>query len=440
VARDDYLMEKKSTELALLHTRRFLPLFITQFLGAFNDNTFKNALVILITYRLAEIDKLNSQILVTLAAGIFILPFFLFSATAGQLADKYEKSRLISIIKFVEILLMLTATIGFYLQNVSLLMLVLFGMGTHSTFFGPLKYAILPEHLQKNELIAGNGLVEAGTFIAILLGTIIGGILILHRYGEYIISAAVCMVAIGGWVSSWFIPKTHDYDSALQVRYNLIKETFRLIQYSRKRKDIFLAIIGISWFWLVGATFLAEFPVLVKDILHANENVVTFFLTLFSIGLALGSLICNRLLKGNIHATYVPWGALGITLFTIDLYFAATRADFSIANTIPFITPSELLQTINGWRITFDLLLIAICGGIYTVPLYAILQYRSEEAHRARVIASNNIMNALFMVIAAIVTLLMLKYGFTVMEVFLSVAIVNIIVVFYLQKLVHLTQ
>lgn len=422
----------KVSQITLLKTVRFLPLFMTQFLGALNDNVFKNALVILIAYRLSSLAGLNSQILITLAAGIFILPFFLFSATAGQLADKYEKSRLISIIKLFEIILMALATLGFYLQSVGVLMTVLFLIGAQAAFFGPVKYAILPEQLKENELIAGNGLVEAGTFIAILLGTILGGVLILRQHGEYIISAMILIIAVTGWIASLFIPKTHS-QSVAKINYNLIKETFELVCYSKKRRDIFLCILGISWFWLIGATFLSEFPVFVKDILHANENVITLFLATFSIGLAIGSLLCNVLLKGKVHATYVPLGVLGITLFAVDLYFAATSINISPLTGL--ISLRQFLCTINGWRITCDLILIAICGGIFTVPLYAILQHRSDKAHCARVIASNNVVNALFMVLAAIFTMLMLKQGFKVTQVFLTIAVMNSFVAIYICKL-----
>lgn len=420
-------------QISLLKTRRFLPLFATQFMGAFNDNTFKNALVILITYRLADLAGMNAQILVTLAGGFFILPFFLFSATAGQLADKFEKSRMISIIKFIEIILMVLATVGFYQQSISLLMTVLFLLGTHATFFGPLKYAILPDALHENELIAGNGLIEAGTFLAILSGTILGGVCILINGGEYLISAIVVLIAIGGWLTSWLIPKSQSHNPALRVHYNIFKETRQLIEYSKKRWDIYLSILGISWFWLIGATFLAEFPVFAKESLHANESVVTLFLTLFSIGMALGSLYCNRLLKGKVNATYVPLGALGMTIFTVDLYFASAHAIVEPGASL--ITLGQFLLTFTGWRIAIDLLLIAICGGIYTVPLYAILQNRSEKAHRARVIASNNIVNALFMVGAAIATVFMLKLGFSVPQVFLTIAIANAAVAVYICKL-----
>lgn len=420
-------------DLNLFKTRRFLPLFVTQLLGGFNDNTFKNAFAVLITYRMASLAGINSQILVILAAGIFILPFFLFSVTAGQLADKYEKSRLIRIIKFAEVGLMALAAYGFYSQSLSLLLLVLFALGTHSTFFGPLKYAILPDQLQEDELIAGNGFIEAGTFLAILLGTILGSAFVLYPRGESLISILLCLVAVGGWLASWYIPKTQSYNHEIKISYNLYQETLNLIRYSKERWDIFLCILGISWFWLVGATFLGEFPTFAKDILHANEKVVTWFLILFSVGLAMGSLLCNRLLKGKVHATYVPLGVLGMTFFAMDLYFAAKNIDLLPGAELQ--TLLGFLTTTNGLRISVDLLCMAICGGIYTVPLYAILQQRSEKAHRARVIASNNVINALFMVAGSIVTMLLLKMGLSVIQIFLIVALLNGLVAIYICKL-----
>ncbi|MFI4918768.1 MAG: MFS transporter [Legionellales bacterium] len=410
-------------QLDLLKTRRFLPLFITQFLGAFNDNVFKNALVILITYRIAASYGMNPQILVTVVAGLFILPFFLFSATAGQLADKYEKSRLISIIKFAEIIIMLLATSGFYLHNTLVLLTVLFFLGIQATFFGPLKYAMLPSQLHEEELIAGNGLIEAGTFIAILLGTILGGLLILLPFGVALISTAICLFAVLGFITSLYIPNTHTAYLEQSISYNFIKETIRVVHYAKKQPDLMLPILAISWFWLIGAVYLAEFPVFAKDILHADALVVTFFIALFSIGIALGSVLCNKLLDGKVQTTFVPLGALGMSLFAVDLYFAAGNAN--MIGLPELITPYQLLQTLTGWRIVVDLLFIAICGGLYTVPLYALLQKRSDKSHRARVIAANNIINALFMVLAAAATVLMLKMGYTVKDVFLYIAIIN---------------
>ncbi len=376
-------------QFTLLKTRRFLPLFITQFLGAFNDNIFKNALVILITYVLAEKAGLNSQLMVTAAAGVFILPFFLFSATAGQLADKYEKTQLIRIIKLGEILIMLGATAAFFLENVTLLMIILFLMGTQSSFFGPVKYGILPEKLEPDELIGGNGLIEAGTFVSILTGTIIGGLLILTSNGIWFVAALLLVIASLGWVSSWYIPPGEAADPGLPVNYNFIQETWNIVSYARKKRDIFLSILGISWFWLVGATFLAQFPTYAKDIIGGNEQVVTLFLTVFSVGIGIGSLLCNKLLRGEIVATYVPLGILGMTLFTVDLYFASQHT-FNASSEV-MIGAAAFLSHFTSWRILADMFLISISSGIYIVPLYAILQSRSDPSHRSRTIASNNV-------------------------------------------------
>lgn len=413
----------------LLKTRRFLPLFITQFLGAFNDNVFKNALVILITYVVAENAGLNAQIMVTAAAGIFILPFFLFSATAGQLADKYEKAYLIRIIKFVEILLMIGAAIGFYLGNVWFLMTILFLMGTQSTFFGPIKYGILPEKIEEDELIGGNGLIEAGTFISILIGTLVGGLLILADSGILMISGMVILIAILGFVSSFYIPKGQPASPQLKVDYNFVRETWEIVSYARRNREIFLSILGISWFWLVGATFLAQFPTYSKDIIGGNEQLVTLFLSVFTIGVGIGSLLCNQLLKGEVEATFVPLGIIGVTVFTVDLYFASQY-------TLPgageeMIGAGAFLSHFSSWRILGDMFMISVSSGIYIVPLYAIIQVRSEPSYRSRIIASNNILNALFMVISAIGTVVMLTVGFNVTQVFLTIALLNAVVAIY---------
>ncbi len=419
--------------LYLLKTRRFFPLFLTQFLSAFNDNVFKNAIVILITYRLAETSGINAQVLITFAAGIFILPFFLFSAMAGQLADKFDKARLIRILKFAEIGLAITACLGFYTQSSSTLLSVLFFMGTQAAFFGPLKYAILPDHLKEDELIAGNGLIEAGTFLSILLGTFLGGVFILKSGGILFISAIVLLLAVSSFISSLSIPKAQLFNPQLKINYNFLSETLRVMRYAKQQGQLFLAILGISWFWLIGSIFLSEMPAFTKFELHSNALVVTYFIALFSIGIGIGSLLCNRLLKGRVHTTYVPLGAIGITFFTIDLYIATGHAHLPPMNTL--LTLSQFLSSKNGWHISLDLLMTAICGGLYTVPLYALLQQRSDPAHRARMIASNNIMNALFMVLASIVTLFMLEISLSVSQIFLITALMNAAVAIYICKL-----
>ena len=416
----------------LLTTRRFLPLFITQALGATNDNIFKAALVTLITYRIAAEAGINAQITITLAAGLFILPFFLFSAIAGQLADKYEKGRIIRIVKFVEIVLMVLASIGFYWGDPYMLLVVLFLMGTQSSVFGPLKYSILPDHLATDELIGGNGLVEAGTFVAILVGTIVGTQLILADTGLLAVSAIVISVAAAGWAASLFIPKAGPAAPDLRVNPNIMTETWRIVGHARENRPVFLSILGISWFWFFGATYLSQFPTYAKDVLGANEDVVTIFLTVFAVGIAVGSLWCNRLLKGEINAKYVPIGALGMTLFSVDLFFASGQA---VGAEGALIDGLAFLAHVENWRVLLDLFLISVCGGLYTVPLYAILQARSAEAERARTIAANNIVNALFMVVSAIGTIAMLAQDFTVTDVFLTIAVLNAGVAVYICKL-----
>lgn len=419
--------------MQLLFSRRFLPLFLTQFLGAFNDNLFKNSMVMLITYRVAASTGMNTQILVTLAAGLFMLPYFLFSATAGQLADKIDRARLSCIVKIVEIILMVFAAVGFYMSNVWFLMFVLFCMGAQATFFGPLKYALLPQHLSEKELLPGNSYIEAGTFLAILLGTISGGLLILRDGGIGEVSFAVIFCAVAGYLSSRFIPEAPAPDPSLTLGYNIAKETLRIINFAHTDEKVYLCILGISWFWLLGSVYLSQFPTLAKDVVHGDETVVTLFLTIFSVGIGIGSMLCNKLLKGLVHSTYVPLAILGITIFTADLYYSSGNRVYSEVTGLLDI--DGFLKYTASLRILADLFFTAMCGGIFIVPLYAIMQMRSPVEQRARIIAANNVMNAVFMVAAAVLTILMLKLHFTIPQVFLSVAILNSFVAVYICKL-----
>jgi acyl-[acyl-carrier-protein]-phospholipid O-acyltransferase/long-chain-fatty-acid--[acyl-carrier-protein] ligase len=417
----------------LLKSKRFLPLFITQFTGAFNDNLYKNAMVILITYRIAVEQGINAQLMVTLAAGLFILPFFLFSATAGQLADANDRGMLTRRIKIAEILLVLLGAAALYSGNVYFMLLILFGLGAQSTFFGPIKYALLPQHLKEDELISGNALVEAGTFLAILLGTITGGLLVLADNGLAWVSALLLAFACMGYASSLKIPHAPALEPGMKVSWNIPRETWKIIGYSRSHRDLFLCILGISWFWLIGATFLAQFAPYAKDVLGADETVVTMFLTVFSVGIGMGSFLCNKLLKGHVQSTYVPVAALGLTLFMVDLYFASS-VEFSYSGDT-LMTIEQFIGQAPSIRILFDLFMVALCGGVYIVPLYAILQSRSDPTHTARVIASNNVMNALFMVASAILVLLMVKCEFTIPQVFLTIGLLNLVVAIYICKL-----
>ena len=440
----------------LLQTSRFLPLFVTQFLGALNDNLFKNALVFLVIFGAADVaaglgDK-GDQIIVTVAGGLLVIPFFLFSATAGQLADKNEKSRLIQKIKLAEILIMCLAAVGFLLHSdylalkVYALLAVLFLMGTQSAFFGPLKYSILPDHLRKDELVGGNGLVEAATFIAILVGTIAGGLLIvmeplseaiavgpflLALDGKAIVSGGLLLIAVSGYAASFFIPKAGPADPKLRINRNLLNETGRVIAHAREDRRVFLAILGISWFWLVGFTLLTQFPAFVQSVLGASEEVATLFLTLFSIGIALGALITNRLLKGEVSAKFVPLGALGISLMILAV--SVLSRDYQSAPAL--LGWHAFLSQPYNWLIVVALLMIAIFGGIYIVPLYAIMQHFSAPERRARIIAANNILNALFMVASSLAASAMLALDFSVTDVFLAVAIANLGVALYICKL-----
>ncbi len=415
------------TQFQLLKTRRFSPLFFTQFLGAFNDNLYKNALVILIIFQGSTLYGIDTNIIVTLSAGIFILPFFLFSATAGQLADCYEKSQLIRRVKILEIIIMSLAIIAFYYQNILMLIVLLFLMGTQSSLFGPLKYSILPQHLAAEELTGANGLISMGTFLAILLGTILGGILIsIADNGALIIGCLVIILAILGFLTSRYIPTAISTDK-IKINWNMATETIKIMRYALEDRSVFIAIIAISWFWFIGATYLSQVPAYSKYILGSNNQVVTLLLSMFSIGIGLGSMLCERMSNGRIEPGLVPLGAIGIIIFSIDIYFSSLHF---IALSLPEaqMNAMQFLEIAASWRVLLDLALIGLFGGFYIVPLNAMVQKRSKANHRARVIAANNILNALFMVISALSTVAVLQIGFTIADIFLSLGILTVIV------------
>ncbi|MCZ6763982.1 MAG: acyl-[ACP]--phospholipid O-acyltransferase [Alphaproteobacteria bacterium] len=408
------------SQFHLLKTRRFVPLFITQFLGAMNDNLFRSALATLIIFRLADAAGLDGPQIAAAAPGIFILPFFLFSATAGQLADKFEKARLIRLTKTAEIAIMGLAAIGFFTGNVWYLLAVLFCMGLQSAFFGPLKYSVLPAHLTKDELVGGNALIETGTFLAILIGTILGTQLVLGTQGIVIVSVCVLGFALAGLAASFYIPKAPAPAPQLKINPNFLGEAWNLIGLARARRDVFLSILGISWFWLIGVTFLAQFYSYAKEVLAGDQTVVTLLLATFSIGIGVGSLACNKLLKGRISAQYVPVAAIGITVFIVDIYFASAGIQAGDWRSGRFLADAVAFLSVGAnWRIIADLFGVAVCGGIYIVPLYAILQDRSDANQRARIIAANNIMNAGFMAVGAAVAAAILAAGATVPQLFL---------------------
>ncbi len=415
----------------LLKQRRFGPFFGVQFLGAFNDNVFKNALVIMLTFQAASMTTMSSGLLVNLCAGLFILPFFLFSATAGQLADKYEKAFVTRLVKIFEIVIMIVGALGFYWLNLELLLIALFMMGMHSTMFGPVKYAYLPQHLKKEELVGGNGLIDAGTFIAILLGTILGGTLIgMQPHGSMWVSGTAIVIAVLGYWVSRSVPVSPAPSPDLKINWNPITETWANLKFLRTNRTVFLSILGISWFWFYGAMFLSQFPNYTKDVLGGGEHVVTLLLAVFSVGIGLGSLLCEKLSGHKIEIGLVPFGSIGLTIFAVDLFFASPTSHGTALGAMAF------MQQAGSWRVLFDLLMIGIFGGFYIVPLYALIQSRSEPSHQSRVIAGNNILNALFMVLAAGVAILGLSFGLTIPQLFLLTALLNALVAIYIYTLV----
>jgi len=421
---------KAAGQFELLTQKRFLPFFVTQFFGAFNDNVFKNALIILIAFQGAQFIDADADLLINISAALFILPFFLFSATAGQWIDKYEKSRSIRVIKLLEVLIMLAAAFAFIQGYIFVLISLLFLMGTQSTFFGPAKYSYIPQHLKPAELIEGNAWVQMATFVAILIGTILGGVLIAQEHGRHYVAFAIVSFAVLGYLSSRYIPLTPSLNEDLKINWNVFSETCRNIKFLKSNRIVFLSILGVSWFWFLGATYLVQLPNYTKTTLGGNEQVVTLLLTLFTLGIGIGSLLCNWLSGKKIEIGLVPFGSIGLTLFGVDMYF-------SQPDVLPTTTLGLAEFLANGnLRLIADVVLIGFFGGLYIVPLMALVQQRSEPAHMSRVIAGNNIINSLLMVLSAIVAIVMLSSGFSIAQLFLLVAILNAVVAIYIYSLV----
>jgi len=411
------------SQTKLLGLQRFAPLFWTQFLGAFNDNLYKNALVILVAYREWSLGSLDSRTIVPMGAGLFILPYFLFSATAGQLADRLPKTVLIRWVKVLEIVLMISALLGFLFDSLGSLLITLFMMGLQSTFFGPAKYSVLPELLSNDELTGGNALVELGTFLAILLGTVAGGALIALDSGSTVVGLAVIVVAVAGWLTSQWLPFTPGANPRLKIDVNPIVPLKQTLSAIRCHPSVLLSILAISWFWFFGASLLTVLPSYSKDVLHGNEHVVTLLLGLFCVGIALGSLLCERLGKGQLEIGLVPLGAVGMSLATIDLCIVGSPP--ALANQTTLIGLGTFLATPGSWRLIVDFLLLAVCGGLNTVPLYTLMQQRAPGSIRSRVIASNNILNACFMVASAGLLMAAAKAGISIPSVFGLLALSN---------------
>jgi MFS family permease len=416
------------SQYALLRERRFAPFFWTQFAGAFNDNVFKNAFVVFVTFGAANAAGLEAGTIVNLIGAVFILPFLLFSATSGQIADKYEKARLIRLVKLLEIAIAIVGLVGFGIASVPVLFAALALLGVHSTLFGPIKYAILPQCLAERELTGGNGLVEAATFVAILLGTIAGGVVVaIEGAGPLAAGALTIAVAVAGWLGSRAIPATARAAPNLVVNWNPVSETWRNLAIARENRVVWRSMLAISWFWFYGAIYLAQLPAFTQQVLHGNAHVFTLLLALFSIGIGVGSLLCERLSAHDVEPGLVPFGALGLTAFAVDLWLA-TRVESGGAT----LGATAFVASPGHWRVAADIVLLGIFGGFYTVPLYALIQARSPASHRSRIIAANNILNALFIVASAGVAIGLLAAGLSVPQLFLAVGAMNALFAAYL--------
>lgn len=414
-------------QASLLRQRRFLPYFVTQFFGAFNDNIFKNVLLLFVAFAGAGSLPISSNLFINLAAGLFILPFFLFSASAGVLADKYEKSWFIRRVKLAEIAIMTLGAIGFITQSYLILLLLLFLMGTQSAFFGPVKYALLPQQLKSNELVPGNALVETGTFLAILIGTLGAGVIASAENANYVAAACVVIFALFGYLASRYIPEAPASAPNLSFRWQPIKHTKRTLVIAKSDRVVFQSIMAISWFWFLGATYLTQFPNFTKVHLNGNESAVSFLLALFSVGIAIGSLTCDKLSNHRIEVGIVPLGSFGITLFG---WLMAS----SIPNDLPqFACFSQFISHQELWPVFAYLLMLGASGGVFIVPLYALMQQRAKETERAQVVAALNIYNSMFMVGSAILGIVCLTLlELSILQLFLLLATLNFLVACYL--------
>lgn len=418
-------------QFSLLRQRRFAPYFWTQFSGAANDNLFKFAFTVMVTYQLS-VSWLPPALAGLVIGALFILPFLLFSATSGQLTDKFEKTRIIHIVKNLEVAIMLLAAMGFLSSDVKVQVPVLLGciflMGLHSTLFGPVKFAYLPQALNEGELTGGNGMVEMGTFVAILLGNIVGGLMVaVPGVGPLYVAMSCVLLALVGRAVAQFIPLAPATDPGLKINWNPVTETWRNLKLANHNPVVFRSLLGISWMWFFGAVFLSQFPSFAKEVMHGDEQVASLLLVVFSLGIGSGSLLCEVLSRRQVEIGLVPIGAMGMSVFAVELYFASRGLPpAAIMGVASFV-----LQPAH-WRVMADLALLSLFAGLYSVPMYALIQLRSQATHRARIIAANNILNALFIIVSAILAGALLKAGFSIPQIFLFVGLTNAVVALYI--------
>ena len=418
-------------QFALLKQRRFAPFFWTQFSGAANDNLFKFAFTVMVTYQLS-VGWLPPAMAGLVIGALFILPFLLFSATSGQLTDKHDKTAMIRFVKNLEILIMLLAAWGFLMANVLVLLGCVFLMGLHSTLFGPVKFALLPQVLSERELTGGNGMVEMGTFVAILLGNVAGGLLVaIPGTGHRDVAIGCVLLAVVGRVIAGYIPSAPATDPGLKINWNPVSETWRNLKLAHGNIVVFRSLLGISWMWFFGAVFLSQFPSLAKEVLHGDEQVASALLVVFSIGIGTGSLLCEVLSKRHVEIGLVPLGAIGMSVFAVDIYFATRGLPASGLMGI-----GVFLSKPAHWRVMADLALLSLFAGLYSVPMYALIQLRSQATHRARIIAANNILNALFLIASSVLAGALLSAGFTIPQIFLFTGLANAVVAAYIFLLV----
>ena len=418
-------------QFALLRQRRFAPFFWTQFTGAANDNLFKFAFTVMVTYQLS-VSWMPPSMAGLVIGALFILPFLLFSATSGQLTDKFDKTRMIRFVKNLEIAIMLVAAWGFLASSAVVLLACTFLMGLHSTLFGPVKFAYMPQVLSERELTGGNGMVEMGTFVAILLGQVAGGLLVaVPGIGHASVAAACVLLALAGRAVAQFIPSVPATDPGLAINWNPVTETWRNLKLAHASPVVFRSLLGISWMWFFGAVFLSQFPSFAKEVLHGDAQVASLLLVVFSVGIGVGSLLCEVLSRRHVEIGLVPLGAIGMSVFAIDLYFASRSLPSA-----PEMGLGTFMAQAAHWRVMVDLALLSLFAGLYSVPMYALIQMRSQPTHRARIIAANNILNALFMIGSSLIAGALLGAGFSVPQIFLFTGIANAIVAFYIFLLV----
>jgi MFS family permease len=424
--------DKNKSQFKLFFQRRFLPFFVTQFLGAFNDNLFKNSLLVIVVSSAMAGSDSTTNFTTNLAAGLFILPYFLFSTTAGLLADKYDKALLIRRIKIAEIIIMLAGCYALWSLNITLMLAILFCLGTQSSFFGPIKYSIIPQHLDNSELLGANAQVGMGTFVSILLGTLIGGWIVTMEQGPIWVGGLTVAVAIIGWLSSKEIPPAPSASDDIRISLNPIAEALQNFKLAKKDPTVFYCILANSWFWLYGGSFLTQVPNFAVTVLNGHATLITILLAAFIIGVAIGSLLCTKLSGGVVEPGIVPIGAIGLTVFAIDLFFSSSA--FQLGNqSASSVLPVQFFGLIGALRVTFDLIFIGLFGGLYIVPLYSMIQQRSASDVRARVLSVNNICNAFYMVVGSIIGIICLSIlSWTIPQFFFGIAVMNMLFTGYI--------